>query len=116
MSSFFKLAKPKGFQYKPRFYNERKEAMEERIERIKAEIGLSNRAPGERIRGSFQNARHAQPKNIFIGTSMFGRITRLASIILMGVIAYFLAQALTAILQSKQSGQPKTQNIEQYFE
>ncbi|MCT4638259.1 MAG: hypothetical protein N4A72_11180 [Bacteroidales bacterium] len=35
---FVKLPKNKGFDFSPRYYNEQKEAMEERYERIKAEI------------------------------------------------------------------------------
>ncbi|MGL5914484.1 MAG: hypothetical protein ACRCZB_09990 [Bacteroidales bacterium] len=117
MPSFFKLDKPKGFHYQPRFYDERKEAMEQRIDRIKAEMGMSDTPPGVRIRGSFQAARRrAQPKNIFAGAGVFGKVVRLASIVLIAVIAYFLAQALTAMLQSKITPQPKTPNIERYFE
>ena len=40
--SFFKTYKPKQFNYTPRFYNERKEALHERVERIKREMGVED--------------------------------------------------------------------------
>lgn len=39
---FFKERKPKKFEYKPYFYNPEKEEFEERIKRIKSEIGISD--------------------------------------------------------------------------
>ncbi|MCB8963799.1 MAG: hypothetical protein H6536_01995 [Bacteroidales bacterium] len=40
--SFFKPTKPKGFNYKPIYYNEQKEEMKEREVRIKRELGLND--------------------------------------------------------------------------
>ncbi len=36
---FFKLAKPKSFNYIPVFYDEREEKLKERVEKIKSELG-----------------------------------------------------------------------------
>jgi hypothetical protein len=36
---FFRLAKPKTFNYKPVFYDEREEKLKERIEKIKRDMG-----------------------------------------------------------------------------
>jgi hypothetical protein len=40
--TFFKTPKPKGFKYKPIYYNEQKEEMKEREARIKKELGLND--------------------------------------------------------------------------
>ena len=36
---FFKLAKPKTFNYIPVFYDEREEKLKERVEKVKRELG-----------------------------------------------------------------------------
>ena len=36
---FFRLAKPKTFNYKPVFYDEREEKLKERVEKVKREMG-----------------------------------------------------------------------------
>ncbi len=38
--SFFKQNRPKGYNYTPRYYNPEREAREERIRNIKAEMGI----------------------------------------------------------------------------
>ena len=38
--SFFKAYKPRQFEYTPRYYDERKEALNERIRRIEVEMGV----------------------------------------------------------------------------
>lgn len=40
--SFFRSYKPNRFNYIPRFYDERKEALNERIARIKQEMGVED--------------------------------------------------------------------------
>ncbi len=42
---FFRLPKPKSFEFKPRYYDERKEALEYRIEQIKLEMGIEDDSP-----------------------------------------------------------------------
>ena len=39
--SFFRSAKPKQFNYMPRYYDEQKEEFEERQKRIEAELGVN---------------------------------------------------------------------------
>jgi hypothetical protein len=39
--TFFKTPRPKEFNYIPRYYDERKEEMEERKKRIEQELGLN---------------------------------------------------------------------------
>lgn len=64
--SFFRQNKPKEFKYVPRYYDPEKEEQEERLRRIREEMGIS--ADGEKRfstiqRGSFnQKFRHKQQK------------------------------------------------------
>lgn len=45
LGRFFKLPKIKQFQYKPRYYDERKEALDKRIAQIKSEMGITDDQP-----------------------------------------------------------------------
>ena len=53
--SFYKVRKPRQFEYKPIYWDPKKEAMEERVRRVKREIGMEeldeNYKP--QIKGSF---------------------------------------------------------------
>lgn len=55
--TFFKTTKPKGFNYKPIYYNERQEEMKEREAHIKKELGLNeNETPFvPNIKGRFRS-------------------------------------------------------------
>lgn len=56
MATIFSTAKPKKFEHKRRFGNERKEYLEARIRKVKREMGLlpdEEFKPEESIRGSF---------------------------------------------------------------
>ncbi|MBE7443144.1 MAG: hypothetical protein HS119_11915 [Flavobacteriales bacterium] len=87
--SFFKTKRPAQFYFEPRYYNERKEKMEERYNRISKE--LSNDNKGERtdanvFRSSLRDnwassSRHAQ------GSAVNKRV--LFYIILLVAIAYY---------------------------
>ncbi len=37
---FFKLARPKSFNYKPVFYDEREEELKERVEKVAKDMGI----------------------------------------------------------------------------
>lgn len=59
--SFFKQRKPKTFEHQPIYYDARKEAREERIQKIKADMGvIDEKGPKKdfekNIRGSFREA------------------------------------------------------------
>ncbi|MEW5845972.1 MAG: hypothetical protein AB1777_06860 [Bacteroidota bacterium] len=56
---FFSTPKPKGFRYKPIYYNEQKEEMRVREERIRKDLGLNDKDKPfvPTIRGQFRNAR-----------------------------------------------------------
>ena len=102
MPSFFKTEKPKGFHFEPRFYDERKDNMEQRVKRIKAELGMSNEPAGAQIRGAFRDARRAKPQNIFTSTGLMGKIIRLASVALIAAMLYLIFQAVGTMIQLKQ--------------
>ncbi len=57
--TFFKTGKPKGFNYKPIYYNEQKEEMKEREARIKRELGLNDEDTPfvPNIKGKFRSKR-----------------------------------------------------------
>ncbi len=55
---FFSIPKPRGFRYKPIYYNEQKEEMREREERIRRELGITENDKSyiPNIKGQFRNA------------------------------------------------------------
>lgn len=59
LKSFFTVSKPRGFNYQPRYYDERKEAARNREARIKRELGLADDDQQyiPNIKGQFQSAR-----------------------------------------------------------
>ncbi|MCP4520496.1 MAG: hypothetical protein GY827_02175 [Cytophagales bacterium] len=60
LPSFFKTPRHRQFEYQPRYYDEVKEDIEKRTQRIKAELNKdldSDEVRVSQIRGSFQNAR-----------------------------------------------------------
>lgn len=56
LGRFFKLPKIKRFEYRPRYYDERKEALEYRIKQIKLEMGIKDDDPDA---GKFTKEIHA---------------------------------------------------------
>jgi hypothetical protein len=87
MITFFRTPKPRQFKYVPIFYDERKEALKQREQQIKQELGLSDESEPRvsYIRGKFsdyykRNIRHKSKSN-----------SRLIVIfIILCIIAYFL--------------------------
>lgn len=65
LGRFFKLPKTKQFYYQPRYYDERKEALDKRVAQIKAEMGITGEKPGENnyFRGSYQTHIKGQMKS-----------------------------------------------------
>ena len=60
---FFKRPEYRRFEYKPRFYDPKKEAREERLRRVRAELGLEDKLPDKEkqetyvpdLRGKFRS-------------------------------------------------------------
>ncbi|MDR1226528.1 MAG: hypothetical protein LBK47_06470 [Prevotellaceae bacterium] len=102
--AFFKQEKPKGFHFKPRVYDQQKEEFEQRVQRIKEELGMVEHVPGSSIRGSFQAARSKKRVNIF-GLASSARAAgyiKIISIILIAIALYFVFQLLTATISRYQ--------------
>ncbi|MDI3526812.1 MAG: hypothetical protein PWR03_995 [Tenuifilum sp.] len=84
---FFHIPKPKGFNYKPMYYDESKEAMREREERIRKELGLNSKDTPfvPTIKGQFHKARK-RPS----GSSRQSNIRVLIILFILLLIVYFL--------------------------
>ncbi len=66
MSSFFKLNRNKKFSYTPRYYDERKE----RLENLKKQYGEEETTAEQRIRGKFKRPRKQTMPGIFSGATL----------------------------------------------
>ncbi len=88
LKSFFTVGKPRGFNYTPRYYDERKEAAQLREARIKRELGLADEQSTytPNIRGQFVNSRRHSSMN----TRSTGR-TMIIVLLLIG-LCYMLLQ------------------------
>ena len=83
----FKQPQPKRFEYKPRFYNERKERLEARVEAIRKEMEVqSGQSSQEALRSRMRTAwsdrsgatqRRQSNKTIFIITGLLAVIAYL---------------------------------------
>lgn len=84
LKSLFATSKPRGFNYQPRYYDARKEAMQHREARIKRELGLS--APDApfipSVKGRIQKSRRLNKKDVWGG--------KVAVFLLLAIIAYLL--------------------------
>ena len=88
MPGIFRQRKPRQFNYKPVFYDEKKEVWEERMKKYRTESKANpavNYTPAIR-KGSFKNYHKSTHKNIHAGSNI-----RLAIIIiLLAIITYYL--------------------------
>ena len=64
---FFKLPTTRRFEIKPRYYDERKEALDKRIAQIKAEMGITDEQPegNKYFRGDYRSHIKGQMKGYF---------------------------------------------------
>jgi hypothetical protein len=90
--SFYSVRKPRQFDYKPLYYNPRKEAMEERKLRIKRELGME--IPDEeykpQIKGTFvQGTTHLKKNQLkgYDARSRRDRNVRLSIFLVLLVLA-----------------------------
>jgi hypothetical protein len=67
VAAFFRLPKTKQFQYKPRYYDERKEELDKRIAQIKSEMGITDDQPegNKYFRGDYKTHIKGQMKSYF---------------------------------------------------
>ncbi len=64
---FFRLPKIRQYQYQPRYYDERKEALDKRIAQIKAEMGIDSDQPegNKYFRGDYKSHIKGQMRGYF---------------------------------------------------
>jgi len=87
MITFFRTPRPKQFNYVPIFYDERKEALKEREQQIKQELGLTDEHEQRvsNIKGKF---RGYYKRSVRLKSKSNLRLV--AIFILLCIIAYFL--------------------------
>jgi len=84
----FKQPQPRRFEYKPRFYNERKEQLNARIEAIKRETESANGSSSEEVLRS--RISHARRSNSSRQARSKSNKNVLIIVALLSVIAYLL--------------------------
>ncbi len=96
--AFFKTEKPKQFTYIPRFYDARKEQLEEQIKAVKSELGQSKDEPYvPNIRGKMRSRHEAlygrpdKPGR----NSIFRRILTSAYFAVILLIVYYIIKILS---------------------
>lgn len=104
--NLFKLPKPREFKFKPRFYDPKKEAFEERVLRIKSEMGLipeSESGYDKRIHKAFSRARKTKssPSMGVFAAPKIGAMLKVFSLVLVCVVVYLLVQSVRMILSDK---------------
>ncbi len=87
----FKQYKPKGFNMTPRYYDPEKEKREERVKRIKLELGIKDDVEGKDYvpsiqRGSMSNYFRQKSRKV----QKYTLIRTIVIIMILGLIAYFI--------------------------
>ena len=82
---FFKLPKYNEFNYIPRYYDPEKEAREERIKKIKQELGDTDETYVPNIKGSFRRYHRAQKRD-----KKVSNLRLLVILIFLSLAAYYL--------------------------
>lgn len=103
--SLFKLPKPREFRYKPLFYDPKKEAFEERVMKIKTEMGLIPEAESgydKRIRRAFNGARKTKSvSGAWFTAPKIGNLLKVFTAILICIALYYMVQSVRYILIEK---------------
>lgn len=88
--SFFKTKKPTQFHYEPRYYDERKEKMEERFRRINNEVNQRNeRTDSDVFRSSLREQWGASHRHRGSASAVNKRVL-IYIVLLVGIAYYFL--------------------------
>ncbi len=92
--SFFRTPKHRVFNYQPLYYDERKEALQERIARAKGESERKNEkyVPGKNIRHNFRKSFYESRKNS--SSPAIIRLIVLLSIVVLMVAIYYVFQSV----------------------
>ncbi len=85
---FFKLPKIKQFDFKPRYYDARKEALDQRIAHIKAEMGISDDHPdgNKYFRGDYKSHIRGQMRGYFKQTRRQKRTSNFRLLIILLIL------------------------------
>jgi len=85
-----KTQKPRQFEFRPRYYNEKKEKMEKRYARIKAELNLENddNKPKSQFRSNLRASWESQSKRR--GNKGFNLRIIIYALVLLGLAYYIL--------------------------
>ena len=90
LPSFFKISKHKAFEYKPLYYNENKEKMKERYDRIKQELNHSGDYTGYSI-DQFKSKIHERwARNSYHKTSRTSNIRILVLVLVIVAILWYI--------------------------
>ena len=94
--SFYNVRKPRQFDHKPIYWDPRREALEERIRRVKREMGKSPDSPEEykpSIRGRFiegtSHLKKSKTKGDDISSRLYRNMRLLLVLALLGVIFWY---------------------------
>ena len=100
--SLFKSSKPKGFEFKPRYYDPEKEEFEQRVASIKAEIARENgnlsyqfydrEAVKSRIRNNWNTVSQREAE----GKTSNMRILLIAGVLALGAYLFFFTDYFSA--------------------
>ncbi len=87
----FRQYKPKGFNLTPRYYDPDKERREDRVKRIKAEMGIKDGESGDGFvpsiqRGSMSNYFNQSTRRV----QKYTFIRTVVIVLILGLIAYFI--------------------------
>jgi hypothetical protein len=95
--SFYNVRKPRQFEHKPIYWNPRREALEERIEKVKRETGILPKAAEEykpSIKGTFIEGTTHLKKSRMRGDGVRDRIYRNMRLLLvlavLGMLFWYL--------------------------
>lgn len=99
--SFFKTPKHRVFNYQPLYYDERKEAMEERYARLhEGEKGKEREyIPGKFIRGRFRKAVYENRRGAS-GSVILTRIIVMVTIVILFFVAFYFAKSFGLFFSS----------------
>ena len=93
--TFFKMPKPRRFNYSPVFYD----PVKERIEEARSRAANEERPyqPGQRIRGSFQKSFDDRRRPS--GNSLFIRVVIYLTVIILIVFLYYFTDGMTLLFK-----------------
>jgi hypothetical protein len=95
--SFYNVRKPRQFNHKPIYWNPRREALDERIRKVKREMGILPEAPDEykpSIKGTFiegtSHLKKSKTKGDDIASRLYKNMRLLLVLALLSVLFWYL--------------------------